>query len=103
MVSALPRRPRRHRETVPSSLETHNVVVGVRRTSVRLEPAMWNALHDIASQQQVSVHDLVTGIDRERRASSLTAAIRVYIVDFYRRAAMAARPVRAIRPTRFGM
>ena len=49
---------------------------------------MWDALHEIARQQQLSVHDLVTEIDQERISSSLTAAIRVYIVDFYRKAAM---------------
>jgi predicted DNA-binding ribbon-helix-helix protein len=65
-----------------------NVVVAGRRTSVRLEPAMWEAIHDIARRQQVTIHDLVTEIDRERTASSLTAAIRVYIVDFYRAAAL---------------
>ena len=33
------------------------------------------------------VNDLVTEIDRDRGAPSLTAAIRVYIVGFYREAA----------------
>ena len=65
-----------------------NVVVAGHRTSVRLEPAMWDALQDITRRQQMTIHDLVTAIDRERTASSLTAAIRVYIVDFYRSAAL---------------
>ena len=51
---------------------------------------MWDALHDIANRLQVTIHDLVTRIDREREASSLTAAIRVYLVDFYRAAALKA-------------
>jgi predicted DNA-binding ribbon-helix-helix protein len=37
----------------------------------------------------VSLNDLITEIDRTREASSLTAAIRVYIVAFYRNAAAA--------------
>jgi predicted DNA-binding ribbon-helix-helix protein len=49
---------------------------------------MWDALHDIARRLQMTVHDLVTVIDGQRTASSLTAAIRVYIVDFYRAAAL---------------
>jgi predicted DNA-binding ribbon-helix-helix protein len=73
----------------PSSLVIHNVVVGNHRTSVRLEPQMWEALHDITRLRRVTMHDLVTEIDRDRTASSLTAAIRVYIVDFYRAAALA--------------
>ena len=57
---------------------------------------MWDALHDIARRQQVTINDIVTEIDRERTASSLTAAIRVYIVDYYRAAELhAARAERA--------
>jgi predicted DNA-binding ribbon-helix-helix protein len=103
MVAGLPRRLRRNHQSAPSSLVIHNVVVGAHRTSVRLEPVMWDALQDIASHQHVTVHDLVTEIDRERSASSLTAAIRVYIVDFYRTAAMLPGQARAIRPTRVPM
>lgn len=59
---------------------------------------MWDALHDIAYRLRVTTHDLVTDIDRERTASSLTAAIRVYIVDFYRTAALPAGPTRVVGP-----
>jgi predicted DNA-binding ribbon-helix-helix protein len=96
MVHALPQRPRRSHDNSPSSLVIHNVVVGGRRTSVRLEPVMWDALHDIARRLRVTMHDLVTDIDRERTASSLTAAIRVYIVDFYRDAALSAGQTQAV-------
>jgi predicted DNA-binding ribbon-helix-helix protein len=78
----------------------HNVVVGRHRTSVRLEPAMWDALQDIAHQQRITVHELATDIDRGRTASSLTAAIRIYIVDFYRNAALSAGQPQAVQPTR---
>jgi predicted DNA-binding ribbon-helix-helix protein len=57
---------------------------------------MWDALHDIARRRRVTMHDLVTDIDRERTASSLTAAIRVYIVDFYRDAALSAGQSQAV-------
>src|ERR1700675_4902202 len=96
MAHALSRRPRRTHESAPSSLVNHNVVVGGHRTSVRLEPVMWDALHDIVRRRRVTVHDLVTDIDRGRTASSLTAAIRVYIVDFYRAAAMPAQQASAV-------
>src|SRR5258708_38243396 len=103
MRAGLPRRLRRNHDKAPSSLVIRNIVVGGHRTSVRLEPAMWDALQDIAHQQQVTVHDLVTHIDRDRSASSLTAAIRVYIVDFYRAAMLPAGQPPAIRPTRLPM
>jgi predicted DNA-binding ribbon-helix-helix protein len=66
-----------------------NIVVAGHRTSVRLEPIMWDALCDIAQRRGVSVNDLVTEIDQQRNASSLTPGIRVYIVGFYRSAAAA--------------
>jgi len=87
MASALPQRSRRSNEPSPSSLTIRNVVVAGHRTSVRLEPVMWQALRDIAHSREIPVNDLVTEIDRHRGAPSLTAAIRVYIVGFYRNAA----------------
>ena len=89
MASALPRRAPRKRISPSSSLVIHNVVVAGHRTSVRLEPVMWEALQEIARRQETNVNQLVTEIDRQRNSSSLTAAIRVYIVDFYRSAAAA--------------
>ena len=91
MASAVQRPSRRNHESPPSSLVIRNIVVAGHRTSVRLEPVMWDALLDIARRVGLTVHDLVTAIDRERTASSLTAAIRVYIVGFYREAALDAR------------
>jgi predicted DNA-binding ribbon-helix-helix protein len=64
-----------------------NIVVGGHRTSVRLEPLMWDSLREIARHRGMGLNDLVTEIDGQREALSLTAAIRVYIVDFYRHAA----------------
>ena len=96
MPQELPRRSRRNTENSPSSLVIHNVVVGGHRTSVRLEPVMWDALSDIGRRLRVTTHDLVTDIDRVRTASSLTAAIRVYIVDFYRAQALSAAPARIV-------
>jgi predicted DNA-binding ribbon-helix-helix protein len=90
MRSALPRPAPRRRASAPSSLVIRNIVVGGHRTSVRLEPTMWEALREIARQRDTNLNELVTEIDRRRDASSLTAAIRVFIVDYYRSAAMQA-------------
>ena len=84
-----PRRPR-DRQPAASSLVIRNIVVNGHRTSVRLEPLMWEALNEIARQRQISRNDLITAIDAQRTTSSLTAAIRIYIVDFYRSLAVRA-------------
>lgn len=70
-----------------STLVTHNVRIGQRRTSLRLEPAMWDALDEICQREGMTRHQLCTAIDTRRRASTLTATIRVFIVNYYRAAA----------------
>ncbi|HTZ34861.1 MAG TPA: ribbon-helix-helix domain-containing protein [Stellaceae bacterium] len=84
-------------------LPIRNVVVAGRRTSVRLERVMWDALREIARHQGVALNELVTAIDRHREASSLTAAIRVFIVDFYRSAAGGAADALPVGAARAGL
>jgi predicted DNA-binding ribbon-helix-helix protein len=67
-----------------STLVLGNVVVAGHRTSVRLEPAIWDALEDILQREAKTLNQLVTEIDRARSASGLTAAIRVFVVRYYR-------------------
>ena len=70
-----------------STLVNRNVTIGRRRTSLRLEPAMWDALEEVCRREEMSQHELCAMIDERRRASSLTAAIRVFIVNYFRAAA----------------
>lgn len=67
-----------------SSLVNRNVMVGDRRTSIRLEPELWDALHDICRREKRSMKDLCTLVDSTSRAGSLTSAIRVFILNYYR-------------------
>jgi predicted DNA-binding ribbon-helix-helix protein len=76
----------RKRSRYQSTLRIGNVVVQAHRTSVRLEPVMWDALRQIAEEQEMNVNHLVTKIKRSAGRSSLTSAIRVYIMEFYRSA-----------------
>jgi predicted DNA-binding ribbon-helix-helix protein len=80
--SVLRRRSRSEPESVRSSLVMHNVVVDGRRTTVRLEPVIWDALQSIARQEEVTLHDLVSDINRRRTASSLSSGIRAYVVIY---------------------
>lgn len=83
MLKKRPRRPERSTESA-STLTMHNVIVSGRRTSVRLEPMMWQSLQDIAHRSGRSLTEIITDINRQRAASSLTSAIRVFIVSYYR-------------------
>ena len=68
-----------------STLISRNITVSGRRTSVRLEPEMWAALRDIARRECCKIHDICTLIDmRKNSRTSLTAAIRVFLMLYYR-------------------
>jgi predicted DNA-binding ribbon-helix-helix protein len=70
-----------------STLVSRNVTVAGRRTSVRLEPAMWSALRELCEREKKIVHQLVTEIDGRRVESSLTAAIRIHLLQYFYAAA----------------
>jgi predicted DNA-binding ribbon-helix-helix protein len=74
----------------PSTLVNRNITVAGHRTSVRLEPAMWDALHHVCECEQKSLNDVVTAIAQAQVESSLTAAIRVFLMSYFRSAAMQA-------------
>ena len=69
---------------MPSTLKLRNVVVNGHRTSMRLESAMWSALEEIATREGIRVREIVSMIDYRRAESSLTAAVRVFCVEYFR-------------------
>ncbi len=70
-----------------STLVNRNITIGGRRTSLRLEPALWDALEEIGQRENLTRNQLCGMIDECRHASSLTAAVRVFILTYYRAAA----------------
>jgi predicted DNA-binding ribbon-helix-helix protein len=70
-------------------LINRNVTVNGRRTSLRLEPEMWDALEEVAKREGVRVSDVVSRIDRDLRGpgSGLTARVRVFVLGYFRAAA----------------
>jgi len=70
-----------------TTLLSRNITVNNHRTSVRLEPEMWNSLYDIAKRERCKIHDICTLINlRKNPKTSLTAAIRVFLMLYYRAA-----------------
>ncbi|HLF58592.1 MAG TPA: ribbon-helix-helix domain-containing protein [Alphaproteobacteria bacterium] len=67
-----------------STLVNRNVTVNGHRTSMRLEPAMWEALEDICRRENRTIHDFCSLVDTQRTQSSLTAAMRVFILGYFR-------------------
>jgi predicted DNA-binding ribbon-helix-helix protein len=71
-----------------STLVSRNVTIGGHRTSCRLEPYMWDALYDVCARERVTIHTLCTRISERKDANtSLTAAIRVFALAYFRAAA----------------
>jgi predicted DNA-binding ribbon-helix-helix protein len=70
-----------------STLVNRNVTVFGHRTSIRLEPTMWHALHEVCVREQVSLHDAVSAIAQGRVESSLTSSIRAYLLRYFQSAA----------------
>jgi predicted DNA-binding ribbon-helix-helix protein len=72
---------------VPSkALNKRSLTIARHRTSVSLEEPFWMALTEIAKAKGKSVASLVSEIDQGRnetggRATSLSAAIRVYVLE----------------------
>jgi predicted DNA-binding ribbon-helix-helix protein len=72
---------------IKSSLVSGNICIYGKRTSVRLEPEMWTALEQIAERETCSIHDICSLIyTRKTENSTLTAAIRVFTMLYYKAA-----------------
>lgn len=75
-------------EEFKSTLVSRNITVLGKRTSVRLEPEMWKELKNISERESCTIHDLCSLISlRKSKATSLTAAIRVFLMLYFRAAA----------------
>lgn len=71
-----------------STLISRNLLIGGKRTSARLEPDMWAALFDIVRREGRSAHEICTLVDLHKpQDCSLTTAIRVFIMAYFRAAA----------------
>ena len=69
-----------------STLINKNVMVAGHRTSMRLEPEMWEALSDICQRENCTISDICTMVDERRGTSSFTSSVRVFILTYFRRA-----------------
>ncbi len=79
-----------------STLISRNITVLGHRTSVRLEPEMWLALKEISIRENCSIHDICSLIHlNKNEKTSLTAAIRVFLMLYYRAASTEEGHIRA--------
>ena len=67
-----------------SPVVKRSIVIAGHKTSVSLEDAFWKGLKEIAGARAVTLSDLVSTIDSDRRHGNLSSAIRLFVLDFYR-------------------
>ncbi len=73
-----------------SRLVNRNIIASSGRTSMRLEPEIWDALRDICARERVKLDDLIAQIEALGYQGGRTSAVRVYILQYYRKLAEAA-------------
>jgi predicted DNA-binding ribbon-helix-helix protein len=61
-----------------------NVMIGDRRTSVSLEDQVWDGLTEICRREEVSIDTLCTEIEARRVGSSMSSALRVFLMTYFR-------------------
>lgn len=61
------------------------MIVGGKRTSIRLEPDFWRALDDIADTMGCSVSEVVGVARRLVPGGTRTSAVGVYVLRWFRR------------------
>jgi predicted DNA-binding ribbon-helix-helix protein len=62
-----------------------SITIAGHRTSVSLEEPFWQALAEVAHARRQTVAGLITVVDRGRpRQTNLSAALRLFVLDWYR-------------------
>lgn len=73
-----------------SRLVNRNINATAGRTSMRLEPEFWDALHEICQRESLVQAELIREIEQNASAVGRTSAVRVHILQYFRSAAESA-------------
>ena len=78
-----------------SRLVNRNVVAERGRTSMRLEPELWEALQEISERERQEVSALVRRVEANAVGGGRTSAVRVFVLNYFREAATEAGHIAA--------
>jgi predicted DNA-binding ribbon-helix-helix protein len=70
-----------------SRLVNRNVVAERGRTSMRLEPELWDALLEICEREAQDMNTIVQRVEAAGHAGGRTSAVRVFLLGYFRAAA----------------
>jgi predicted DNA-binding ribbon-helix-helix protein len=68
-----------------SPVVKRSVAVNGHKTSVSLEEGFWIGMKEIAAGQNLTLSELVAEIDKDRQQGNLSSALRLYVLEFYRK------------------
>ncbi len=70
-----------------SRLVNRNITAGTGRTSMRLEPEVWDALRELCLREGIELRDLIRSVERTATSGGRTSAVRVHVLEYFRTAA----------------
>ncbi len=72
-----------------SRLRNRNVTVASHRTRMRMEPEMWDAMRDICLREDIGPDELIRQAETAAGEGGRSSAVRIYVLNYFRAAAMA--------------
>ena len=70
-----------------SRLINRNIVASRGRSSMRLEPEIWDALTEICQREKLLIGDLVQQVEASQEEGGRTSAVRVFAFKYFKAAA----------------
>lgn len=64
--------------------EKRNIQLAHRRTTIVLEPYMWESIDDLLAREQLDLSAFCRHVDQTRRHSSLASATRQVVLTYFR-------------------
>ncbi len=78
-----------------SRLVNRNVLAERGRTSMRLEPELWDMLSEICERESQDMGTVIRRIEAVNHAGGRTSAVRIFIVSYFHAAATEAGHIAA--------
>jgi predicted DNA-binding ribbon-helix-helix protein len=71
-------------------LVNRNIPTDAGRSSMRLEPELWDALLEVCQREGQDLQQVIRSVDSTRSAGGRSSAVRVFLLQYFRCAETAA-------------
>ena len=68
-----------------SPVRKRTAKIGARETSISVEDEFWQGLKEIARERELTLSYILTDINKQREHANLSSAVRLFVLDHYRR------------------